>query len=147
MNNNCEDKELIEGVIVCIKQIEKYFKNHTEKSMEKDWMVQDAVLYRMGLLGSFVSEISDNLKSKYDNFFWSISILKYEGIETAWGLYEANNTNLEPFESFKSIYKELEIIYKQEYFTKNINEKEVKFDDNYEFPLKSKNSIWTVKNK
>jgi hypothetical protein len=147
MNNNCEDKELIEGVIVCIKQIEKYFKNHTEKSMEKDWMVQDAVLYRMGLLGSFVSEISDNLKSKYDNFFWSISILKYEGIETAWGLYQANNTNSEPFESFKSIYKELENIYKKEYFAKNINEKEVKFDDNYEFPLKSKNSIWTVKNK
>lgn len=147
MNNKSEDKELIESVLVCIKQIEKYFKNHTEKSIEKDFMVQDAVLYRMILLGSFVSEISDNFKSKYDDFFWSISILKYEGIETAWGLYEANNTNSAPFESFKSISKELENIYKQEYFTKNINEKVVKFDDNYEFPLKSKNSIWTVKNK
>ena len=151
MNNKSEDKsedkELIEGVLFCINQIEKYFKNHTEKSMEKDFMVQDAVLFRMALLGSFVSEISDNFKSKYDDFFWSISILKYEGIETAWGLYEANNTNSEPFESFKSIYKELENIYIKEYFPEKISNKEVKFDDDYKYPIKSKNSIWTVKSK
>ena len=147
MNNNCEDKELIEGVLVCIKQIEKYFKNHTEKSMEKDWMVRDAVLFRMGLLGRLTSKISDNFKRKYDNFYWFISILEHEGIETAWGLYEANNTNSEPFESFKTISKELKKIYIQEYFPEKIRTKEVRFEDNSEYPTKSKNSIWTVKNK
>jgi hypothetical protein len=115
--------------------------------MEKDWMVRDAVLYRTRLLGSLISKISDNFKRKYDNFYWFISCLENEGIETAWGLYEANRNNSEPFESFKSISKELKKIYIQEYFPEKVSKKEVKFDDNSEYPIKSKNSIWTVKNK
>ena len=148
MNNNSNDKAFIEGALVSIKMIEKYFKNHTEKSMEKDWMVRDAVEHRMGILGRMLSKISDNFKRKYDDFYWfSLSRLEHEGIDTAWGLYEANNTNSEPFESFKSISKELKKIYIQEYFPEKISKKEVKFDDNYEYPIKSKNSIWTVKKK
>ena len=146
-NNNNNDKELIEGALVCIKQIEKYFKNHTEKSMEKDWMVRDAVVHRMGMFGRMLSKISDNFKRKYDDFYWFSSCLEHEGVDTAWGLYEANNTNSEPFESFKSISKELKKIYIQEYYPEKISKKEVKFDDNYEYPIKSKNSIWTVKKK
>ena len=145
MNNNSNDKELIEGVLISIKQIEKYFKNHTEKSMEKDWMVRDAVEHRMGMLGRMLLKISDDFKRKYDNFYWFSSLLEHEGIDTAWGLYEANNTNSDSFESFKSISKELKKIYIQEYFPEKISKEEVKFDDNYEYPIKSKNSIWTVK--
>lgn len=147
MNNNCNDKELIEGVLVSIRQIEKYFKNHTEKTMEKDWMVRDAVVHRMGILGRLLSKISNDFKKKHNNFYWFITCLEHEGIETAWDLYEGNNTNSEPFESFKSISKELKKIYNQEYFPEKISEKEVKFDYNYEYPIRSKNSIWTVKKK
>lgn len=143
--NEATDKELIEGVLVSIRQIEKYFKNHTEKSMEKDWMVRDAVLHRMGILGRLLSKISNNFKKKYNNFYWFISCLEDESIETAWDLYEANNTNSEPFESFKSISKELEKIYNQEYYPEKTCENKTKFDNNYEYPIKTKNSIWTVK--
>lgn len=141
------DKELIEGALICIKQIEKYFKGCSEKNIEKDWMLRDAVEYRLSLFGRLISKISQEFKRKHNNFYWFVSQLENEGVELAWDLYIANENNSEPYESLKSISIELKKIYDIEYNNvenKTVDEKFIDFD---KYALRTKNSIWTVKKK
>lgn len=145
-----DDKQYLEYILASLKLINQYLKGFSEEKFENAIKIQDAVSYRMICIGRGAVELSDELKSKYDTFPWYLySCFSYDVDEVwvIWDLYIANKEKKSNFESINSLYNELEKIYIKEYFPEKISNKEVKFDDDYKYPIKSKNSIWTVKSK
>ena len=165
ISSKMDDKELIDGALVCIRLIEQHLEGQTMESLEKNFLVYDAVSYRMIVLGKLIKNVSGRIKEKHDKFYWFISCFEFdEPIEVAWDLYEANTTDAAYCESFKSIYEELEKIYLKEFSARKPKIKksasfdfekqssgdddklwDKRFDDNYKYAIKTKNSIWTVR--
>lgn len=141
------DKEIIEFILISLKLINQYLKGYSEEKFENSIKIQDSVSYRMICISRGAVELTDELKSKYDTFPWYLySCFSYDVDEVwvIWDLYVANKNNSNEFESINSLYRELEKIYIQEFQNEKVT---IKFKNEYELPIRTKNSIWTVKNK
>lgn len=150
------DKELFEYILGSIELVQAYLKNYTLAKFEKDIKIQDAVCYRMHCIGIAASDFSEEMLNKHPDFPWDLyRIWTWDNnSEIIWDLAKAKHRKLEDFDSLRSLFKKLEDIYFLEYFPirfkskveKKIND-EVPWSTDYQYPIKTNNSLWTVKKK
>jgi uncharacterized protein with HEPN domain len=148
------EKALIEYILGSLEIVKEYLKNYTRKKFQADLKIQDAVCHRMYCIGVAATDLSTELKQKYSEFPWLLYIIWATDIplETIWDLAKTKQKTNEDFGSLHSLYSKLEEIYLLEYYPSSINSKKkninkILWSIDYQFPIKTKKSIWTVKNK
>ena len=61
----------LEHIIECIEKIESIAINISLIEFKDNWVIQDAVIRNLEIIGEAVRAIDDDLKHKYDNVPWS----------------------------------------------------------------------------
>jgi hypothetical protein len=140
------DKERIEFALGSIKLISNYLRGVNEEKFENDMKTQDAVQYRMFCIGNAISSVSEKLKERHSIHWDLYSILSFDNAEVMFDLKQKDIENNESYESLKSLFNILYDVYRQE-FSDVLNSEKKSYVGDYEYPIKTKNSIWTVKNK
>ncbi len=140
------DKERIEFALGSIKLVSNYLNGVSEDKFYSDFKIQDAIQYRMCCIGNAIESVSKNLKEKY-SIHWELYIIfRIDDAEVIFELKQKDNESNVPYESLKSLYNILFEVYSKEYTDlKEVHKNDLVTD--YKYPIKTKNSIWTVKNK
>ncbi|SHF07323.1 hypothetical protein SAMN05444377_103169 [Flavobacterium fontis] len=140
------DKERIEFALGSIKLINHYLRGVNEEKFENDMKTQDAIQYRMSCIGNAINAVSEKLRERYDILWGLYVVLNIDSAELMFQLKQKDKETNEPYESLKSLFNILYDVYRHEYSDVLDSEKKSYVED-YDYPIKTKNSIWTVKNK
>lgn len=65
-----DDLAFIEHILLCIKKIQDYTGNLTEKDFNNNELIQDAVIRNLEIIGEATKKISKELKSQYPDIPW-----------------------------------------------------------------------------
>jgi len=151
-SNNLSNQELFKYALGSLQLINDYLKDYDEKSFSNNIMIQDAACYRIKEVGNAIIDISDDIKDKHYNFdFYLYNSLSFGLCPTEiWHLY--TNKSKEDFDSLNSLFYHLEQIYFKEYIPKKIEritqpKQNFSWSTDYKYPIKTKNSLWTVQKK
>lgn len=60
----------IDDILDCIDAIEEYSKNKTEDDFLEDRKIQDAIIYRLEIIGEATKYIPQSIRSKYPDIPW-----------------------------------------------------------------------------
>lgn len=136
--------------------MQDYLKNYTLAKFEKDIKIQDAVCYRMHCIGIAASDFSEEILTKHPDFPRDLYTIWawYNNPWTIWDLAKAKHRKVDDFDSLSSLFSKLEEVYFLEYFPTRLKSKEekkindeVSWSTDYQYPIKSNKSLWSVKKK
>lgn len=138
------DKERIEFALFSIKLINHYLRGINEEKFENDMKTQDAIQYRMSCIGNAISAVSEKLRERHA-IVWNLYIvLNIDSAKLMFQLKQKDKETNEPYESLKSLYNILYEVYEIEYIGVKDTETE-RYIWDYDYPIKTQNSIRTVK--
>lgn len=145
------NKDYIYNINLCFIRIESYISGMTESNFDDDPKTRDAVSYCLLNLGKNYSELSTDMKKTYNGFSSIIGMLHKPGCfaeEDLWEVLKNEDIGILQYSDLAQKMFDIELNGKKKTEQKiKTKAPKVEYILDYKYPIRTKSSIWTVKNR